>query len=183
MVETNVLLKQYGLNNVTLENQSGHGVSIDIEWSQIDKSLFGCKESYKQCEYKVMGTDKRVIVFIANACGSPPNTIHTSGYHGLLHCGYIYEEKDGLNAIFFVIHPSDWAPYQHRFRESALTGLVNSAINSGASNAGGVLAGVAVGMFFGPVGAVIGAGVGAIGSTVGSSWAKSVLGDYLRFIG
>ncbi|KAL9652136.1 hypothetical protein ABK040_015936 [Willaertia magna] len=115
MVETNLLLEQYGLKNVTLENQSGGG--------------------------------------------------------------------DGLNAVFFVVHPKDWGPYQHRFRESALTGLVNSAIKSGASSAGGMLAGAAVGMFFGPVGAVVGAGVGAIGSTIGSSFAKSVMGDYLRYIG
>ena len=184
MVSTPELLERYGLSDVTLVNESGSGVNEDIEWTQISRSFFGCKESYKKCQYHVEGVpNKKIIVFVANACGGPPDRIYTGGHYGNLHCGYIYVEKDGLSAVFFVIHPNDWQPYQHRFMQSALTSLTNGAIKSGATSMGGALAGAGVGMFFGPVGAITGAVVGGAGSFFAGAVAPSIFGDYLRHIG
>ncbi|KAL9652301.1 hypothetical protein ABK040_011959 [Willaertia magna] len=111
--KSNEFLDNYGLSDMILENVTRNEVNVEVKWTQTSKSLWGCKESYKQCEYQVNGTDKKVFVFVAKASGSPPNSFNTNGYNNSLHCGCV--EKNGMTSVFFVIHPKDWAPYQHRF--------------------------------------------------------------------
>ena len=70
----------------------------------------------------------------------------TSGYQGLLHFGNLIYEPSAENAnsesqvIFFVVHPNDWGPFQHRFKTSTLTKAVNGAMNAIVSGVGGALA-------------------------------------------
>ena len=48
------------------------------------------------------------------------------------HLFFGYLNFDDNQAIFFVIHLSDWYPYQHRFKTNSFTSFFNSSISPGA---------------------------------------------------
>ena len=66
-----------------------------------------------------------VKVFVAEDAGDPPPELSTGGYKGennaTLHFGF-YDSGDKNNvAIFLVILPDDWFPFQSRFKTCTLT--------------------------------------------------------------
>ena len=93
-----------------------------IEWTQASRCLFSsCEEEYRLVDYYVDGNKNgRVYKVFINKDTSPPNEFRTSGYRGKLHFGFLtFGTGDG--AIFFVIHPNSWGPYQHRFKTNTFT--------------------------------------------------------------
>ena len=173
------VLTKLELTNVTLTNKTGSGSTRTIQWTQVSRHMMGNSEKYQECEYEAPN-GHRVKVFVADAvCNNthPPDSFNTSGYNGMLHMGILNLETDA-NAvgIFFVIHPKDWKPYQHRFKTDTLTGFLHKAAGSGA----GAMAGAAAGSCVPIAGTIIG---GAVGAVVGSFFAPSIFGDYLHFLG
>jgi len=117
-------------------------------------------------------------------------SFRTSGHRqgdGRLHFGYIFtsgssSSGDTIGAIFFVIHPNSWGPFQKRFATSGLTGFIHGTMRL-VSGKTGAAAGAAAGALVGS--AVPGLGT-AIGAAVGYGVADMTdrhTGDYLRFIG
>merc|ERR1719211_322973 len=79
-------------------------------------------------------------VFVATELGTPPQQFSTGGHQGNLHFGYL--NFGGQNqAIYFVLHPSDWYPYQHRFKTNSFTKFFKDGLSNVASTAGGAAAG------------------------------------------
>ncbi|MCP4158397.1 MAG: hypothetical protein GY757_62435 [bacterium] len=193
--ENKNLLRQLGLFNVQLEKTGEPEIFYKIEWGQAKYDLFSNKkEDYLECVYTIKGAPKtsKVKVFFATTCGSPPKVINTSGHQqkdGTLHFGYIYhDDKKDVKAIFFVIHPMAWGPYQKRFRTNTMLALVDSAINSIGEKAGGKL-GAIIGAKVGTlipipiVGTVAGAVAGYFIGEATTSIVDCMAGDYLRHIG
>ena len=112
------VLRQLNLADVTLVNTSRQDIVRTVVWYQREMSMspLGIKREYKECEY-TSPSGRSVQVFVAEDTGTPPGSFSTTGYNSLLHMG-IKEDRtfDSSSApIFFVIHPRDWKPYQHRF--------------------------------------------------------------------
>ena len=92
-----------------------------IQWSQFSRCLWSCEEEYRLVDYHINGNTSAFVykVFIANGI-TPPGQFQTNGYNGKLHFGFLtFGTDDG--AAFFVIHPNDWFPYQHRFKTNSIT--------------------------------------------------------------
>ena len=99
------------------------------------------------------------------------------------HLFFGYLNFDDNQAIFFVIHLSDWYPYQHRFKTNSFTSFFNAGLSSAASAAGSAAAGWAAGAVMGSI--VPGAGT-VVGGVVGvaiSQFSDDLFGDYMRYIG
>ena len=99
--------------------------------------------------FNILGTELPVYVYVSMNYALPDFLYTgggTSGYQGLLHFGNLIYDASAENAnsesqvIFFVVHPNDWGPFQHRFRTSTLTKHVNGAMNAIVSGVGGALA-------------------------------------------
>merc|ERR1712204_66352 len=87
-----------------------------------------CSEDYILADYHENGDKyKEVIkVFVAKKAGSPPKKLSTAGHSGgkgsKLHFGNVFfSDSVKGSAIFFVLHPNKWGPYQHRFKTSSFT--------------------------------------------------------------
>ena len=177
------LLKRYSLYGVTLTNTSGNGTRHYISWTQVSRSFWGNKEAYRECTYRSSG-GAEIIVFVAEEIGSPPSSFNTSGHRGMLHLGILnLELDDNPIRMFFVIHPNDWYPFQHRFKTDTLTGLLHRGAGKAAGAGSGALAGAVAGSVVPGIGTAIGAGVGALGGLAVSAIAPSLLGDYLHYLG
>ncbi len=186
--ENKQLLKDVKLYDINLVNTSGGGVKVNISWTQIKRSITGCTESYQECDYKVDGSDSAIVkVFVAHECGKPPDKFSTSGCqigNGELHFGYIFSDDDEeTKAIFFVIHPNSWGPYQHRFRTTGMLKFIQGGLGQGASLAASAAAGAIIGSIIPGPGTVIGAGIGGAAGYIASSITPSIAGQYLRYIG
>ena len=139
-----------------------------------------------------------ILVYVAALSGNPPAKFNTKGVSlgtgatmGTLHCGYVYlDAKDndgaGAGALFFVIHPTSWEPFQKRFNTSVLTALVGTGISAAADKGGaaaGTVIGAAVGSIIPGVGNLIGAAVGMGVGYLIQKVADGKCGDYLRYVG
>ncbi len=189
------LLKELGLYNVQLEKTAEQEIKQEIEWGQAKLDLLSnVKREYLECVYTIKGAPKtsKIKVFVATECGAPPAIINTSGHEqggGVLHFGYIFhDDKEDVKAIFFVIHPNSWGPFQKRFRTNTMLALVDTAINSVADKAGGKL-GAIIGAKVGTlipipvVGTVAGAAAGYFIGETTVAIVDCMAGDYLRYIG
>jgi len=153
--DANAVLYEMKLKGVTLTNTTGCGVPRTIGWTQVARSLWGCEEKYRECVYKAPD-NREFAVFVAEEHGAPPDSFNTNGVRGKLHMGILnLETSGGETAIFFVIHPKDWYPFQHRFKTEGLTKLILKAGGKAADKC------------------APGAG----------SLVPSLLGDYLHFLG
>jgi len=178
------ILKGLGLTDRTfVRNDSLRPSSHMIKWTQFSRCGFSsCEEEYLLVDYYIEGykTLTPYKVYVAKSDLSPPSKFSTSGYKGKLHFGFLYYGKDG-RAVFFVLHPNSWGPYQHRFKTNAFTEFVMGAAQGLASTAVAYVVGAAIGTFipvpyFGTfIGGLLGIGV--------RSLTKSYFGDYLRYIG
>jgi len=189
------LLRGLGLLNVQLKMTSEAPISQTITWGQAKLDLlFDVERSYKECTYSIIGDNgnSKVKVFVADECGTPPDIINTSGHQqggGALHFGYIFhDEQKDVKAIFFVIHPNSWGPFQKRFRTNTMLSLLDMSINAVADKVGGKL-GAVVGASVGsliPI-PVVGTAAGmVVGYFIGETTvaiADAMAGDYLRYIG
>lgn len=179
--ENKKILQSYNLVNKRLvRDKSVTPTSESLEWSQISKCLWKCKEEYLLVDYYQDGDKSNPVmkVFVAKDELSPPDEFSTSGYQGLLHFGFLY--YGGQNqAIFFVLHPTSWTPYQHRFKTNSFTSFFNAGIGSVLTKGASAAAGAAIGSIVPGPGTIIG---GLVGAAVGEL-SDDYFGDYLRYIG
>ena len=177
------LLAAYNLANKNMvRDKSVSPKSETIGWTQILQCFFGCEEEYLLTDYYQDGekTNPVMKVFVAKSKLSPPDEFNTSGYKKLLHFGFLY--YGGQNqAIFFVLHPNKWEPYQHRFKTNAFTKFFNAGVGSVVSGGTGALVGAAIGSLV-PV-PVVGTVVGGLAGAAVGSLSDDYFGDYLRYIG
>jgi len=199
------LLNSWKLANKDLVLDPGSHIfqGETIEWTQFRKCWWMCREDYILANYYDEADEKKelvVKVFVARVAGPPPKRFSTSGHsaagNSKLHFGNVFFDDAGSSAIFFVIHPNAWGPYQHRFKTSSITDAFNKAtaaiIGSGATAgitaaiAAAAASGAAIGSFIpGPgtaAGTVLGIAVGGVGTLIGAL-SDDYIGDYLRYIG
>ena len=112
-----------------VRDKSVKATTVDIDWKQLTRCLTGCTEQYSLVRYSPKGSKGFVQVFVANDESEIPEKFNTSGHSSLLHFGLIYG-KDGTGTIFFVLHPNNWGPFQHRFQQSLSTKSLHEALNS-----------------------------------------------------
>ena len=167
------------MNKKMVRDQSATPTSEIIRWTQFFRCFFGCKEEYLLVDYHQDGDKSNPVmkVFVAKSKLSPPDEFNTSGYQKLLHFGFLFF-GDQNQAIFFVLHPNSWEPYQHRFKTNAFTAFFNDGIGS-VMTAAETAVGAAVGSIVPGAGTIIG---GIVGTAVGSL-SDDYFGDYLRYIG
>jgi len=193
------ILKAYNQENIRLvRDRSVQPTSVTIEWSQFSKCTFStCSEDYLLVDYYQDGDQSNPVmkVYVAKDELSPPNEFRTIGYRGKLHFGFLY--FGGTNqALFYVLHPNSWGPYQHRFKTNAFTRFFKSQASKAASTAAAAAVGEAIGSIAASTaaGAAAGEAIGSIipgaGTIIGSLVRAGVaelsdeyLGDYLRYIG
>lgn len=190
-------LKDAGLYNEKLTFNQTENTELEVTWQQAKRDLgLGSAEKYSLNTYHTKNSSK-VSVFVAKTCGNAPHSFNTSGYSqggGCLHFALIHgagttkggNEIGNEDGIFFVIHPNAWGPYQKRFAQSGMTGVLHAGVEFVAGK-GGNMAGAAIGSAVGSivpgVGTLVGAGVGAgVGFAV-SNMTDRLSGDYLRYIG
>ena len=190
------LLEAYNLlDKKMVKDDDVKPTSETIEWSQISKCWRGCSKEYLLVDYYQDGDKSNPVmkVYVATEWGNPPSEFSTSGHEGSLFFGYL--NFDDNQAIFFVIHPSDWYPYQHRFKTNSFTSFFNAGISKAVATAGsaaagtatiavggwaaGLTAGAAVGSIIPVAGTVVG---GVVGVTI-YQFSDDLFGDYLRYIG
>lgn len=188
------LLSGLNLFNVELEKTQEADIPQSIDWTQTGRALFGNTEKYQECTYRLKGTKlpAKVKVFVADSCGAPPATFHTDGHQqngATLHFGYIYhdEEKD-VKAIFFVIQPAAWEPFQKRFRTNTMLGMLDEGLKYLAEEGGGKV-GTCIGAALGTLipipgaGTVVGAAVGYCVGEAATAIVDGLAGDYLHYVG
>ena len=130
------ILSKWRLMNKTLVMDKVEKENEEITWRQASKcGLFECSESYMLVDYYEDGDKNLPLlkVFVAKKHGDPPLSFSTQGYsrgQHELHFGNVpIEESDGASALFFVIHPNSWRPYQDRFLTSSFTAFVKDILS------------------------------------------------------
>jgi len=178
------LLAGLGLTDKRLvKDNSVSPTTETIEWTQASRCWWGCEEEYRLVDYYIDGDTSGNVykVFIAKDI-TPPGAFRTSGYNKELHFGFLtFGTDDG--AVFFVIHPNSWGPYQHRFKTNSFTAFVKGGLSSVASAVAGAAAGAATGAAIGSIVPGLGTVVGAVVGYGASSLTDDYFGDYLRYIG
>jgi hypothetical protein len=207
--ESKEILEKNKMLNVWLQN-SGRSTSQEtIEWTQASRCWWSCSETYNLATYSVWGSEIPVYVYVSMNYDLPYWLYTgggTDGYQGLLHFGNLIYDASAENSnsesqvIFFVVHPNDWGPFQHRFKTNSLTKAVNGAMNAIVSGVGGALATAGLTSLIassaiagGTLGSVVPVGGTAAGIIIGvgaalvayalASQSDDYLGDYLRYIG
>jgi len=201
--ENRRLLNKWKLANKTLVLDPTFTSGETIEWTQISQCIWMCSEDYILANYyDELDVKKELVVkvFVAREAGPPPKRFSTSGHTAAkdskLHFGNVFFENAGGSAIFFVIHPNAWGPYQHRFKTSSITDAFNKATKAivaagasagiGAAIAAAAASGAAIGSFIpGPgtaAGTILGVAVAGVGALIGTL-SDDYIGDYLRYIG
>merc|ERR1712227_371042 len=189
--ENQNILRSFNLLDKTfVRDDSLRPTSHMIKWTQFSRCWFvGCEEEYLLVDYQMEGykSPTPYKVYVAQSDLSPPSKFSTSGYEGKLHFGFLHYGEDG-RAVFFVLHPNSWGPYQHRFKTNALTEFVKRAAQGTTSTAVGLAAGAAIVKYAPAAGAAIGTYMtheafgGIIGTLIGigvSSLTDDYFGDYL----
>jgi len=175
------ILTSYNLLNKNMVRDNDVSPPTErIEWTQTSRCFFGCMEDYLLVDYYQDGvkTNPVMKVFVARELGNPPQQFSTGGYQGKLHFGHLNFGGDwSINhAIYFVIHPNDWYPYQHRFKTNTFTEFFQDSLWL---DLGGWTAGAAIGSILPGPGSVIG---GVVGEAI-ARFQDDIFGDYLRYIG
>ena len=184
------ILRKWNLMDKTLIMDKVKQENEEITWRQASRCGWSkCSERYRQVDYYEDGDKKHPLikVFVAKAHGDPPLTFNTHGYsqgeHKLHFGNVLIEQSDGASALFFVIHPNSWGPYQHRFLTSSFTAFAKGVLSMGASKAVGTATGAVIGSVIPGAGTAMGGILGAIITNAAGSATEDYLGDYLRYIG
>lgn len=139
--ESKDILKMKSLERRMLVRDTMRPQEVEIAWEQFSRcGLAYCSEKYLLADFFENG-DKRfpvVKLFVAKSLGLP-SRFFTGGYSSgdsMLHFGIHLPKQGGrsgdMSAIFFVIHPNSWGPYQYRFLD-----VLGSAVPSDASGTNG----------------------------------------------
>jgi len=187
--ENKRILESYHLlNKRMVRDTSVNPTSETLEWTQVSRCFWSCEEEYLLVDYYQDGDKSNPVmkVFVAKSELSPPSEFRTSGYEGYLHFGFLYF-GDQNQAVFFVLHPNNWGPYQHRFKTNDFTAFFNDGIGeilaSGASAAAGAAVAAAAGAAMGSIVPVAGTIIGGLAGASVGLLSDDYFGDYLRYIG
>ena len=160
-----------------------------IQWQQWKRcGLDYCSQDYILYNYRQDGNPSNPVVKVYIAKGMDPpmqfsttggssNQVENAAIKGKLYFGLLNYDNWGL-ALFFVIHPNDWFPYQYRFKTNHMKEFIQAEYSVYASSDADrdVL-----------LGTMIFPGDGdEIGGSAGDAIASSVLteeNNFLRFIG
>ena len=212
------ILKAYKLyDKKMVRDDSVSPTTETIKWRQWEKCgawdnpLGDCSEEYLLVDYYQDGDKSNPVmkVFVAKSVLSPPDHFSTDGYDDYLHFGFLF--FGGQNqAIFFVLHPNKWGPYQKRFKTNTFTKFFNKelekiakkeakkvgkdvgekvagaaldALADGAVGEVGADIGAAIGSIVPGAGTILGGLLGAAAGDLASDLADDLFGDYLRYIG
>ena len=100
--------------------------SESIEWTQARRCWWSCEEDYRLVDYYQWKKPERKFKVFVNMATTPPDFFKTNGWWSektgvaKLHFGFLtFSSDDG--AVFFVIHPNEWGPFQHRFKTNTFT--------------------------------------------------------------
>jgi len=153
-----------------------------ISWTQTSRCWWGCKEKYRLVDYYVNGDKGSPVykVYIAKKY-NPPRQFWTSGYKKMLHFGFLHFGRK-QDAVFFVIHPNSWGPFQKRFKTNKFYKFLQKGFQK-AIRMGTKKAFAAMGSIVPGLGTVIGKVIGKAAGKVTAKLGDSVMGDYLRYIG
>jgi len=104
-----------------------------------------CSEEYLLVDYYIEGYPSVIPykVYVAKKVGKPPSKFITSGYKGKLHFGFLYFAHNdearaamhGGSAVYFVLHPNSWGPYQNNFQTPPMIQLIADGIEKAESEA------------------------------------------------
>ena len=184
------ILRKWNLLDKTLVMDKVKQENEEITWTQSSRCGWSkCSEMYRQVDYYQDGNKNIPLlkVFVAKKHGDPPLQFSTRGYskgeHKLHFGNVLIKQSDGASALFFVIHPNSWGPYQHRFLTSSFTSFANGILSKGASKAAGAGAGAVIGSVIPGAGTVVGGMLGGIIGNAAGSVTEDYIGDYLRYIG
>jgi len=189
--ENYAALKKVEAYNMNLYRQNAYPASITVEWTQHSRCRWECSERFYEWQYAPAGQpDRKYMVWVADGVVAP-YSFNTLGYQDMLNFGIYAFEQNGANAIVFVIMPSDWKIFQHRFKSSNLNKLVSGVttglVSGAATAAGSAAAGAATGAAFGSVIPVAGTAVGIVAGAVGgyafSEIHDDYIGHFLRHLG
>lgn len=201
------VLRRCGLIDKKLILVQKQETSHQVKWKQVKMAMLEKDEEYYSAHYHVedMPFPLYTVFFARKYCAyvDLPTEINTSGWNeegvtlqkGIaLHYGFSKRGTD-TDAIFFVVHPTDWGPFQKRFRDALgkssaeFIDLVNNIKWAGTTitttGAGTFLlwaTGAAAAVAGGPVGLSIALG-GCLGGLIAADLASRLTGDYLRYIG
>merc|ERR1739848_606189 len=188
------ILKEFNLWNKTMvRDQSVGKVRQFIEWTQMELSnlwnLYKVRKNFYFVDYYEDGNTKNPVykVFVAQDIDIP-DSFCTCGYKNELNLAFY--NMHTFKTMIFVIMPSNWDIYQHRFLTQAFNDWASKA-GAALATAGGIAAGVsgaaAAGAAMGSVipgaGTAAGAVVGATAGFLFLSVQDDLFGDYLRHIG
>jgi len=173
--------------NKDLYRLNEYPASIEVEWAQHSRCFWRCYAKFYEWQYAPAGQpDHKYMVFVAEDVEAP-DYFNTLGYQGMLNFGIYTFENYGANAIAFVIMPSDWQIYQHRFKTSSLNKMVGGVAKGIVSGTASAAAGAAAGAAIGSVIPVAGTAVGIVaGATAGFAFAEiqdDYVGHFLRHLG
>ena len=182
------ILRRYNLYDRELVLDTDVGPTEETitwtQWSRCALTVGKCTQKYNIYDYYLDGNKNNptMKVFVADGISAPTsfNTIgnpESVDIDGKLHFGFLIFGDAG-QAIFFVIHPNELRPFQHRFMTNSMTDFFHSAVETFAEN-GGKLIAESIGSLIDPQ---LLEQFNAVGGTV-DIVAKDYIGDFLRYIG
>jgi hypothetical protein len=189
------LLRELGLYDITIYVEPNSPIHYrHISWSQVSRNLLGCTEQYDEYTCKLHHPDAdtpRVKLFVAHSLyphGIGSFSTMGVGNHrpGELFFGHVEDDSSKTKAIFFVIHPGDWKPFQTRFRTDTMSDLLREGAQFAVSKISaklGVVVGAAIGSAVPVAGTAVGAVAGYCVGEISDMIFDSMWGDHLRFIG
>lgn len=177
------ILQYYNQDNIRLVRDfSEEPTTETVEWTQYSRCGWNdCEEDYLLVTYYQDGdkSNPAMKVFVAKDELEPPSEFRTSGHKGLLHFGFLlFGEAE--QALFYVLHPNSWGPYQRQFKTNGFTKFLTSQAPQAAA---GAAAGAAVGSIIPGLGTIFGSTIGTLVSQGFSDLTDSYVGYYLRYIG
>jgi len=185
--ENYAALRKAEAYNLNLYRVNEYPTSINVEWTQHSRCIWECSAKFYGWQYVPAGQpDQKYLVYVA-ADIDAPDSFNTLGYRDMLNFGIYTFENYGSNAIAFVIMPSEWKIYQHRFKTSSLNKMVSyvakGIVSKTANAAAGAAAGAAIGSVIPVAGTAVGIVAGAVGGFAFSEVQDDYVGHFLRHVG
>ena len=110
----------------------------------------------------------------------------TSGYsqgdHKLHFGNVLLEQGDGATALFFVIHPNSWGPYQRAFLTPSFAKFAEDTLAKGMSKKVSNV-GAAIGSVIPGAHTVVGGIIGKLIGNAATTATEDYQGDYLCYVG
>lgn len=194
------VLQTYGVYNKRMvRDDSVRAKSQNIEWTDWSSSKCNwrgkCSHDFLEYIYHQDGNKQLppYIVHVAHGT-SAPHEFNTLGWNNMLNAALF--DMSSTRAIVFVIMPSDWDIYQHRFKSQTVRELATAVAAGGVSFGAGsaimlaATAGAGLGSVIPGPGTAVGFAIGAAGAAGGAAASyvfnnmqDDYFGHFLRHLG